>query len=79
MNTLIRKIYEDNANRKLTDKRFALLSGEYEKEQSDLEISVTQLRAELESFHTDSIRIEAKRKTTRGKNSITHPLKCGLQ
>jgi len=54
LNTLIRRIYEDNVNGKLTDKRFELLSQEYEREQSDLEGSIARLRAELDSFNTDS-------------------------
>ena len=42
----------------MTDKRFALLSAEYKKEQSDLEAFVAQLQSELESFHTDSARAD---------------------
>ncbi len=57
LNTLIRRIYEDNVNGKLTDKRFELLSQEYEQEQSNLEQSITTLQAELDSFNTDSAKI----------------------
>ena len=58
LNTLIRRIYEDNVNGKLTDKRFELLSQEYEQEQSELEQSIEQLQAEMDSFHADSARAD---------------------
>jgi len=54
LNTLIRRIYEDNVSGKLTDKRFELLSAEYEQEQTDLEISIIQLQSEIDSFNADS-------------------------
>ena len=54
LNNLIRRIYEDYVNDKLTDKRFELLSAEYEQEQSELEKSINQLQAELDSFTADS-------------------------
>jgi len=56
LHTLIRRSYEDNVNGKLTDKRFELLSAEYEQEQADLEKSITNLQAELDSFTADSAR-----------------------
>ena len=58
LNTLIRKIYEDNVVGKLTDKRFDLLSTEYEKEQIELEESVSRLQTELESFHADTTKAD---------------------
>lgn len=58
LNTLIRRIYEDNVNGKLTDKRFELLSTEYEREQAELEQSIGRLQAELNSFHADSARAD---------------------
>ena len=58
LNTLIRKIYEDNASGKLTDKRFELLSAEYEQEQEDLEKSITELQTALDNFHADSTRAD---------------------
>ena len=53
LNTLFRKVYEDNASGKLTDKRFELLSQEYEREQSELEQSIITLQAELDSYNAD--------------------------
>lgn len=58
LNTLIRKIYEDNVSGKLTDKRFELLSSEYEQEQTELEQSIQTLQAELDNFNADSVRAD---------------------
>jgi len=58
LNTLIRKIYEDNVSGKLTDKRFELLSGEYEREQTELEQSIQTLQVEIDSFNADSVRAD---------------------
>lgn len=58
LNTLIRKIYEDNASGKISDKRFELLSAGYEQEQTDLEESIQNLQAELDSFNADSVRAD---------------------
>lgn len=58
LNTLIRKIYEDNVIGKLSDKRFELLSAEYEQEQAGLEESIQTLQAELDSFNADSVRAD---------------------
>ena len=58
LNTLIRRIYEDNVSGKLTDKRFELLSQEYEQEQDELEQSISRLQTELDSFHADSARAD---------------------
>jgi DNA invertase Pin-like site-specific DNA recombinase len=58
LNTLIRRIYEDNVNGKLSDKRFELLSQEYEREQSRLEESAARLQAELDSFDADSMKAD---------------------
>lgn len=58
LNTLIRRIYEDNVSGKLTDKRFALLSAEYEREQAELEQSIKTLQAGLDSFDADTVRAD---------------------
>jgi hypothetical protein len=58
LNTLIRRIYEDNVSGKLTDKRFAALSAEYENEQTELEQSIITLQDELDSFTADSAKAE---------------------
>ena len=58
LNTLIKRLYEDNVSGKLSDKRFELLSQEYEEEQSILEQSISQLRDEIDSFNEDSSRAD---------------------
>lgn len=58
LNTLIRKIYEDNVSGKLSDKRFELLSSGYEQEQAELEQSIQVLQAELDNFNADSVRAD---------------------
>ena len=58
LDTLIRRIYEDNVNGKLTDKRFATLSQEYEREQTELEESIQQLKVELVDFQADNDRVD---------------------
>lgn len=58
LNTLIQRIYEDNVNGKLSDKRFEVLSTSYEQEQAGLEESVCNLQAELDSFNADSVRAD---------------------
>ena len=48
--TLYKKIYEDNALGKLPDKRFSTLSVEYENEQTALEKEIAELRANVTRF-----------------------------
>lgn len=47
LDTIIRKLYEDNVCGKLTDERFTKLSAGYEQEQTELAASVQNLRSEL--------------------------------
>ena len=47
LNTLIKKIYEDNVNGKLSDKRFEMLLEDYEAEQRELELSADTLEKAL--------------------------------
>ena len=58
LNALIRKIYEDNVSGKLTDKRFELLSTDYEREQAELEASLETMQVELDSFQADGERAD---------------------
>ncbi len=56
LETLIRKIYEDNALGKLPDKRYEALNAQYEKEQEELEREIPGLRAAVERFEGGSER-----------------------
>jgi hypothetical protein len=58
LNTLIRKIYEDKVSGSLSEKRFEILSAEYEDEQAALEQSIERLQAELNGFNADSVRAD---------------------
>ena len=49
IDTLIQKIYEDNASGKLSDERYATLSLSYEEEQKTLKAAVPELQAYLEA------------------------------
>ncbi len=49
LDKIIKKLYEDNALGKITDKRFASLSGEYEKEQQELTEKLDSLREKVQS------------------------------
>ena len=58
LNGLFRKIYEDNANGKLSNKRFELLAADYEAEQEELETVITETRALIDSYAADSARAD---------------------
>mgnify|MGYP002408156558 CR=1 FL=1 len=58
LDTLIRKLYEDNVGGKISDKRFALLSREYEGEQETLESSLAEEQAGLDGFESDGTRAD---------------------
>ena len=47
IDTLIQKIYEDNASGKLSDERYATLSLSYEEEQKTLKAAVPEMQAYL--------------------------------
>ena len=55
---LIRKLYEAYASEKISEKRFEVLSGEYEQEQETLETTIAQEQAELDAFEADTARVD---------------------
>ncbi len=55
---LIKKLYESFATGKLTEKRFELLSSEYEQEQAELEKVIAEDKARLESYNADTERVD---------------------
>ncbi len=55
---LIKKLYESYAAGRLTDKRFELLSGEYEQEQVELEAVIAQDSEKLNSYEEDTDRVD---------------------
>jgi DNA invertase Pin-like site-specific DNA recombinase len=54
LETLFRKIYEDNALGKLPDKRFEVMSADYGKEQDALEKEITELQSSVERYEDGS-------------------------
>lgn len=58
LDMLIKKVYEDNAMGKLPDRRYEMLSADYEKEQQELEISMQEIREKLAQFEDDTDRTE---------------------
>ncbi len=58
LDLLIKKVYEDNAMGKLPDRRYEMLSSDYEKEQQELEISMQEIREKITQFEDDTDRTE---------------------
>ena len=56
---LIKKLYETYATGKLAEKRFEVLSAEYEQEQAGLVESIAGLQAELAEYDADTNNVEA--------------------
>lgn len=54
---LIKKLYESFATDKLTEKRFELLSGEYEREQAELDAAIETSQAGLDTFIEDTAKV----------------------
>lgn len=58
LNRLFKRIYEDMVSQRITEKRFEMLSGDYEREQAELEQSIAEIQAELDSFDDSADRAE---------------------
>ena len=58
LDILLKKVYEDNALGRLPDKRYEMLSAEYEKEQAELEQSIKTCREQLTQYDEDTDRTE---------------------
>ncbi len=58
LDLLIKKVYADNAMGKLPDRRYEMLSSDYEKEQQELEISMQEIREKFAQFEDDTDRTE---------------------
>jgi len=65
LDKLIQRIYEDNVAQKISDKRFEVLSDQYEQEQAELEQSIAQLTADLDSYDDSADRAEKFLELTR--------------
>lgn len=58
LNRLIKKIYEDNVNGKLSDKRFELMLRDFEEEQVFLEQSIEQAHATLNELDEETVKAD---------------------
>lgn len=58
LDDLIKKLYEAYAGEKISEKRFEVLSGEYEQEQETLELTIAQEQAELDAFEADTAKVD---------------------
>lgn len=58
LDTLIQNLFEANVSGRLTNKRFAMLSETYEKEQAELERSIAEGEQNLAQFKVDSSNVE---------------------
>ena len=58
LNTLIKKLFEEHALGHLPEKRFEILSADYEQEQAELEQSIETLQLELDQFAEDGLRAD---------------------
>jgi hypothetical protein len=56
LDVLFKKVFESNANGKLSDERFEQLSADYENEQRELKSQNTELQVQLDSFQEDSLK-----------------------
>lgn len=55
---IIKKLYESYAVGKISEKRFDVLSAEYEQEQETLEASIQKAQADLEGFEADTAKVD---------------------
>lgn len=54
---IIKKLYESYATGKISEKRFEMLSAEYENEQAQLAVEIQQIESELKIYEADESRI----------------------
>ena len=59
LDAIIQRLYEDHVAGKLTEERFAKLSGGYEQEQADLKSSVENLRDVVSTMETEEVNIQS--------------------
>lgn len=65
LDVIVQRLYEDNIMGKLSDERFAKLSETYEKEQSDLKTSVSELSAAVQASETQTVNVQSFLKVVR--------------
>ena len=58
LDTLVKKLYESNATGKLSDRHFERLMGEYDSEQSTLEITMRELQGKIDTWGEDNLKTD---------------------
>jgi hypothetical protein len=58
LNGIIKKLFEESVAGKITEKRFEILSGDYEREQDELEQNIAELQVGLEQHQADGEKAE---------------------
>ena len=58
LDSLIKNLYKSHILGNLMEKRFKLLSSEYEQEQAALEEAISQEQAELDAFEADTAKVD---------------------
>ena len=71
LDKLIQRIYEDMVSGRITDKRFEVLSSEYEREQSELEQAIAELQSDMDSFNDSAERAANFLELARRYNDFT--------
>lgn len=71
LDTLIQRVYEDMVAGRITEKRFEVLSKEYEREQAELERAAVELQTEVDSFEDSAERAERFLELTRRYRDFT--------
>lgn len=65
IDTIIKRLYEDNITGKLNDERFAKMTADYEQEQATLQSSTDTLRNTVEQTEQQSVNMDSFLKTVR--------------
>ena len=71
LDKLIQKLYEAYAMEKLSEKRFEMLSVQYEREQETLEEAIAKEQAELDAYNADTVRVDKFLELTRKYTDFT--------
>ena len=71
LDRIIQRIYEDMVAGRITDNRFDVLSGEYEREQAELKQSILEMQADVNSFNDSTDRADKFLTLTRRYNDFT--------
>ena len=71
LNLIIKKLFEEKVTGAITDKRFEILSHDYEVEQENLENQIAELQAGLEEYQSDSVKAEQFIKVVKKYTDLT--------